>query len=110
MIFWLSRCRQCRNRTAMKAIPCSDNLRFIRSYAMRVLACDLDRAFICLCTGVAEERLTKSAECDEFCRSICLRLRIVKIGYMDELPRLLANRIDERLVIMTEDIDRYTAE
>ena len=110
VVMRLARRRQRRDRAAVEGVPRADDLRFLRVEAVRVLACDLDRALVRLRARVAEERLVEARELDELRGRIGLRARVVEVRAMDHLARLMRDGIDERRIIMAEHVDGDAAE
>ena len=93
------------NAAAVKALFQCDDVVIIRTLARAApFACGLDRALVCLQTGIGEKHLRHSGALAEHLRKLRHGRGVVKIGCVLEFPELLCDGLLPRLVAQAEDI------
>ena len=77
---------------------------------MRVFPSDFDGALVGFRARIAEKCTVEPAEFDEFRGGVGLGLRVIEIGNVNDAGGLIGNGVDERLVTVSEHVDRNAAE
>ena len=101
--FFLASGGNAREGAAVKGIERGDD--FVTAFVVAEFARKFEQSFVGLHAAVAEETLAGTDERGQLLREPALRPVIIKIGSMDELARLLDERLGDGRRRMTERAD-----
>ena len=98
LIVWLTGRRHIGHGAAMERVQGSDNLKGAVAVLGSVPAGQLHGPFVCLGPAVAEEHLVQGRVLDQYLCKLKLRDRVELIGSLEKRPRLLGDRVCNRLI------------